>query len=213
MSRRFQTKVCLTLAAMGMALAVGVSPPALASSQTVTVERHGLVALPVDATSPDPWKSGRLTAIATRMPDGRIRVGLNVRIVATRAFTAQLAIQPCNATYNTADLSANAADPVGHPLLPIPTFSGYSPFKSVNLHKGLNENLRLAAVVSSDDQWMLVPHHWTDCAWGNLYDERETDKAALKKNPDIVDRERDVAFAIKPLILSVTQSDNLGQHR
>jgi hypothetical protein len=205
--------MCLVLAVTGTSLAVGLAPPALASLQTLTVSAGKVAPQVSGATSPEPWASGRMTAIATRMPDGRLRVRLSARVVATRAFTAQLAIQPCNASYNGVDLAENAADPLGHPLRPIPFASGYGPFQSFKLHKGASGNLRLAAVVSSDDRWSPAPHHWTDCVSVNLIDQAETDKAAISQDSSIPDRVGDSAFGIAPLILSVTQTDNLGQHQ
>jgi hypothetical protein len=221
--------MCLMLAAAGTALAVGPASPALASLPTLTVAGSQL-APPSSSTSDAAWESGRLTVTARRVPDGRLRVRLNVRIVLARAITGQLAIQPCNAAYNAADLLANAADPVAHPIapfpfvadlsdpavhpvVPFPFYSGYSPYKDIKLHRGLNDHLRLTAVVSSDDRWTAVPHHWTDCVSVNLIDQAETDKAAINQNSYVVDRVGDIAFTIKPLILSITQPDNLGQHR
>jgi hypothetical protein len=212
MMRRLHTMMCLTPAALGLALAVGSAPTALASVQTLTVVERQLAPPPPNALSTEAWNSGRVSAIATRMPDGRIRARLNAQIVLARTITAQLAIQPCDASYNAVDLAENAADPLGHPLLPLPFLTGAGAFKYVKLHRGLNANLRLSAVVSSDDRWTVVPHRWTDCVSVNLIDQRETDKAAIRDNPYIPDREGDVAFAIKPLILSVTQPDDLGRH-
>jgi hypothetical protein len=209
----WQTKICLTLAATGTALAVGLAPPALASLQTLTVVTGKVAVQPSGATSPEPWESGRMTAVATRLPDGRLRVSLSARMVATRSFTAQLAVQPCNASYNAVDLAENAADPLGHPLHPILFGSGYSPFKSFKVRKGASGNLRLAAVVSTDDRWSPTPHHWTDCVSVNLIDQAETDKAAISQDSYIPDHVGDFAFATKPLILSVTQPDDLSRHQ
>jgi hypothetical protein len=202
--------MCLFLAATGSSLAV---PPAFASVQTLTVVAGKVAVQPSGATSPEPWASGRMTAIATRMPDGRLSVRLSARVVATRSFTAELAIQPCNASYNAVDLAENAADPVGHPLHPIPFAAGYSPSKSFKVRKGASGNLRLTAVVSSDDRWSPAPHHWTDCVAVNLIDQAETDKAAISQDSYIPDRVGDFAFATTPLILSVTQPDDLSRHQ
>jgi hypothetical protein len=189
----------------GLLVAV-MAAPAVASVPTLTRVDHD-----VDPGSTDTinfgtpaWDSGRLTYSATRLPDGRIRVSMHARLVATRKFLAQMAVSPCDATYNL-------ATPIGldtYPLRPLVTWMGTDVTATKQMHKGTNE-VRLAGIVSSDQRFTPVPRHWTDCAAANVLDVAENDKAALEEAPTDANRFNDPAFHWLPLILSVTTD---GQH-
>jgi hypothetical protein len=190
----------------GLVVAV-MAAPAGASVQTLTrVDRD------VDPGSTDTinfgvpaWSSGRLTYVATRLPDGRIRVSMHARLVATRKFLAQMAVSPCDATYNV----ATPLSPDTYPLQPLVTWMGTDVTATKQMHKGAND-LHLAGIVSSDQRFAAVAHHWTDCAAANITDQAENDKAELNRTPGDANRVNDPAFHWVPLILSVTGDD--GQH-
>jgi hypothetical protein len=179
----------------------------VASVQTLTrVDRDVDPGSADTSTFGDPaWSAGKLTYVATRLPDGRIRVSMHARLVATRGFLAQMVLSPCNATYNL----ATPVSPDTYPLKPLVTWMGADVTATKQMHKGAND-LHLAGVVSSDQRFAAVLHHWTDCAVANVIDQAENDKRALNQAPGDANRLNDAAFHWVPLVLSVTTG--AGQH-
>jgi hypothetical protein len=200
-------RVGRTFVVGGLLVAV-MAVPAGASVQSLTrVDRD------VDPGSTDvinfgvpAWGSGKLTYSATRLPDGRIRVSMHAKLVATRRFLAQMVLSPCNASYNL----ATPLGPDTYPLRPLVTWMGTDVTAIKQMHKGTNQ-VHLAGIVSSDQRFTPVPRHWTDCAAANVLDQEENDKAAVEETPADANRFNDPAFHWVPLILSVTTDD--GQHQ
>lgn len=190
----------LGAAATGLWMASGLMSPvaATAARSSATVVTND-----VDAGTTDPaagvaaWRAGSLTLTATRIADGRIKARVRATIVARRSFSAMIAVAPCNAYINP--LSAT-------PDVPVLSFAGPDVTSSQKLHKGVNR-LDLIGTVSSDAVGAAAQRHWTDCVAGDVFDETESDAAALALNDGIRTREGSCAFCLVPAILTTTAQD------
>jgi hypothetical protein len=196
----------LWMAAFGLAFSVMPAEAAVLAPMTVTK-----VVKAVDPGSGDTasfgtaaWRSGSMTLVAGRLPDGRIDLRMHVKLVARRSFVAQLFLAGCEATVNNASLG----DPAAYPPRALWTFRGPERTAVKQVRKGAND-LTLSAVVSTDDRWRVGSPHWTDCATGGVVDQEETDKATIEEAPGVLLRQGTNAFASPPIVLTVTVN---GQH-